>query len=103
MTLMKKNFTSNADELPDHLRYSIHLNSFRKQEAARLRVQELKNLRYNAFMIPGNIPRKGLFHRVFTGNFTDFESAGKACLELKGKKEFRKDIHVVDRKWMTAK
>ncbi len=91
-----------TNELPENIHYSIHVNSFKKQGDARLRVRELKELGCDAFIMPANIPGKGLFYRIFTGAFSDYESAMKACTKLKETKGFRQDIHVADRKWMLA-
>jgi hypothetical protein len=40
-----------------------------------------------------------LYHRVFVGTFKTYKEAEEACKELKTKKAFSQDIHIVDKKW----
>jgi len=98
--IKKKYHFNNSKILPNHVNYSIHINSFSQQKRAQLRVQELKSMQYDSFIIPSNVFGKGLFYRVFTGKFGDYQSASDACRELSGEKGFKNNIHVVDRKWM---
>jgi hypothetical protein len=50
-------------------------------------------------MIPAQIPARGLFHRIFVGRYDDKEQAGNICNQLRERREFTRDIHVVDRQW----
>ena len=50
-------------------------------------------------MIPARIPQKGFFHRIFVGSYTTKGQAGSICNQLREKREFSRDIHVVDRQW----
>ena len=89
--------------LPDHVNYSIHINSFSKQKTAQVRLQKLKSMQYDAFVIPSNVSGKGLIYRVFTGKFGDYQFALDACRKLSMEKGFENNIHVADRKWMLTK
>ncbi|CAN2042397.1 SPOR domain-containing protein [Candidatus Magnetomoraceae bacterium gMMP-15] len=84
---------------PVSLPYSIHVNSLPRKELADKRVNDLIQMNYESFMIPVSIPDQGVIYRIFVGRFKGFTPATNLCQELKNKKEFEEDIHVVDRKW----
>lgn len=79
--------------------YSVHVNSYPKQQMAEERVTELNRMNYDSFMVPADIPDRGTWYRVFVGKFKDRASAESLCKSLKEKKEFASDIHVADRQW----
>ena len=56
-------------------------------------------MNYQCFMISAQIPRKGLFHRIYIGAYTAKATAESECRRFRGRKEFPSDIHVVDRQW----
>jgi len=84
---------------PNNARYSIHVGSYLDRLEAEKRARQLASLNYECFMIPARIPQKGFFHRIFVGGYTDKEQAGNICNQLRAKREFTRDIHVVDRQW----
>ena len=78
--------------------YSIHVNSYSKRENAEKRIKQLLEMDYNSFLVPADIPGKGRYYRVFIGQFNDIEDARDILNIYRTKKEFRKDIHIMDRK-----
>ena len=84
---------------PDNARYSIHVGSYLDRLEAEKRARQLTALNYECFLIPARIPQKGFFHRIFVGGYTDKVQAGAICNQLRAKREFTRDIHVVDRQW----
>jgi len=108
-TLMKKPSvarTPDRDKLivtkelwPAMLGYSIHVGSYLQEARAKKRLSQLKQANYDVFMIPAHVPGKGFYYRIFVGKFKDLDSAKMVCQALKSKKDFSRDIHVVDRDW----
>jgi len=84
---------------PDNARYSIHVGSYLDRKEAEKRARQLVALNYDCFMIPARIPQKGFFHRIFVGSYSDKTRAGDICNQLRARREFTRDIHVVDRQW----
>ena len=84
---------------PGAARYSIHVGSYLDRLEAEKRARQLTALNYECFMIPAQIPERGLFHRIFVGRYDDKEQAGNICNQLRERREFTRDIHVVDRQW----
>jgi general secretion pathway protein D len=84
---------------PDNARYSIHVGSYLDRREAEKRARQLAALNYDCFMIPARIPQKGFFHRIFVGSYIDKSRAGDICDQLRERREFTRDIHVVDRQW----
>jgi len=84
---------------PESIRYSVHVNSFPEKELAEERIKELSRREYECYLVYVQIPSMGSYYRVFVGNFDNIKSAQSFCEELKDRKEFAKDLHVVDRKW----
>jgi len=84
---------------PGTARYSIHVGSYLDRLEAEKRARQLAALNYECFMIPAQIPERGLFHRIFVGRYDDKEQAGNICNQLRERREFTRDIHVVDRQW----
>lgn len=83
---------------PDKLPYSIHVNSYTDKKNAEKRISKLMEMDYESFLVSANIPGRGLFYRVFVGRFNDIEDAKQRLSVYRNKKEFRKDIHIMDRK-----
>ena len=90
-------------EWQDSEPFSIHINSFRRKEPALKRCNDLSLKEYNCFTIPVNIPGMELYYRIFVGKFKTYKEAEEVCRELKTKKAFSQDIHVVDKKWALGK
>jgi general secretion pathway protein D len=89
-----------AQELwPRTLPFSIQVNSFSRKDAAEKRVRDLTRLDYEGFMVPVEIPGRGVFYRVYVGRFRNRDSAESFCNRLRERREFQKDIHVVTRGW----
>jgi cell division septation protein DedD len=84
---------------PAAAQYSIHVGSYIDRVEAEKRVRQLTSLDYECFMIPARIPQKGFFHRIFVGSYTSKARAGDVCNQLRERREFSRDIHVVDRQW----
>jgi general secretion pathway protein D len=84
---------------PENTRYSIHVGSYLDRFEAEKRARQLAALGYDTFMIPAQIPQKGFFHRIFVGHYVTEAQAGVICDQLRERREFTRDIHVVDRKW----
>ena len=84
---------------PDDARYSIHVGSYLDRFEAEKRARQLASLDYECFMIPARIPQKGFFHRIFVGSYMNKAQAGDVCNQLRERREFTRDIHVVDRQW----
>ena len=78
--------------------YSVHVNSYQTQPVTDERVRELKSLGYDAFSIFTDIPGKGRYHRVFVGHFKNMVEANEALLLYSKRKEFARDIHVMNRR-----
>lgn len=87
------------DLWPANLPYSIHVNSLTQKDGVERRIRELETMNYDCFVVPKEIPGRGLFYRIYVGRFKDRESAEILCDRLKERKEFQKDIHVVTREW----
>ena len=79
--------------------YSIHVGSYLDRLEAEKRARQLAALNYECFMIPAQIPQRGLFHRIFVGSYSNKDQAGNICNQLRERREFTRDIHVVDRQW----
>jgi general secretion pathway protein D len=84
---------------PENTRYSIHVGSYLDRFEAEKRARQLAALGYDTFMIPAQIPQKGFFHRIFVGHYVTEAQAGVICDQLRERREFTRDIHVVDRQW----
>ena len=84
---------------PGTARYSIHVGSYLDRLEAEKRARQLAALNYECFMIPAQIPQRGLFHRIFVGSYGNKDQAGTICNQLRERREFTRDIHVVDRQW----
>jgi hypothetical protein len=50
-------------------------------------------------LISAQIPRKGLFHRIYIGAYAAKSEADDECRRFRDRREFPRDIHVVDRQW----
>jgi general secretion pathway protein D len=79
--------------------YSVHVNSYPRQQMAEERILQLERLNFDAFMVAADVPDKGRWYRVFVGRFKDRPSAESFWKSLKERSDFRSDIHVVNRQW----
>jgi general secretion pathway protein D len=95
----KKGDLRDAGVWPEAARYSIHVNSYQDRTEAEKRIEELKKLGYDCFLIPAQVAGKGFFHRIFVGGFTGYSKAVAKCDQLKNRREFSRDIHVINRSW----
>ena len=84
---------------PENAVYSIHVGSYLDRKEAEKRAQQLAGMNYQCFLIPVQIPRKGFFHRIYIGAYTVKATAEDECRRFRARKEFPRDIHVVDRQW----
>ncbi|MBW1723308.1 MAG: SPOR domain-containing protein [Deltaproteobacteria bacterium] len=93
--------SANTEEAwPPSTPYSIQVNSFLRPDDAELRVKSLRESGYDSFTFSKYIPSKQrIYYRVFVGRFPDLKSAKEYREILLGRKQFRKDIHVVKRDW----
>lgn len=89
--------------LPDDTYFTIQVNSYENIKDADARVVVLENLGYKSFMKRVDISEKGTWHRVFVGRYKGYSKADDACRELRKRKEFADDIHVVDRAYVYEK
>jgi general secretion pathway protein D len=83
---------------PPETPYSIQVNSYTNEKEALKRVQSLKRMNYDCFMLPADISGEGRYYRVFVGQFESHSAAQNFYNQLKKKKHFRKDILMVNRK-----
>ncbi|MDJ0856895.1 MAG: tetratricopeptide repeat protein [Desulfobacterales bacterium] len=90
---------SYGTDWPENAAYSIHVGSYLDRKEAEKRAQQLSGMNYQCFMISAQIPRKGLFHRIYIGAYEAKSKAEDECNRFRGRKEFPRDIHVVDRQW----
>ena len=81
----------------DSCPYSIHVNSYTQRKHAEKRMEELTRLNYESFFVMAQIAGKGLYYRVFVGQFENMAAADDVCRQLKEKDEFAKDIHVMNK------
>ncbi|MBW1862999.1 MAG: SPOR domain-containing protein [Deltaproteobacteria bacterium] len=80
--------------------YTIQVNSYIHKKDAEKRVENLTRLEYDCFTHSGYRPSNDrTVYRVFVGKYIGFKSAEEACKALRSKKDFRKDIYVVNRRW----
>jgi general secretion pathway protein D len=84
---------------PETAAYSIHVGSYLDRKEAEKRARQLAAMDYQCFMIPAQIPRKGFFHRIYIGAYTAKSTAEAECQRYRARREFSRDIHVVDRQW----
>lgn len=84
---------------PEAANYSVHVGSYTDWGEAEIRLAQLSELGYTPFTIPADVPRKGMFHRIFVGAFATKAAAETACEAYRARPEFARDIHVVDRQW----
>lgn len=84
---------------PESVRYSVHVNSFPEKKLAEARIEALRRTGYDCYLVYAHVPSMGNYYRIFVGKFDGVTPARSFCQELKGKKEFAKDIHVADREW----
>ena len=80
--------------------YSIHVNSFTSESLAEKRVKDLSSTGCDSFVVPADVPGKGVYYRVLVGRYESFKTAREACFKLKEDSGFEKGIHVVERKWI---
>lgn len=59
------------EETRDISGYTIHLESWQKEQTASERVRFLRSLGLEAFSYRVNLPEKGVYYRVFVGRFDD--------------------------------
>jgi general secretion pathway protein D len=86
-------------EWPEDATYSIHVGSYLDRKEAEKRARQLASLEYQCFLIPAQIPRKGFFHRIYIGAYQNKSTAEEECRRYRERREFSRDIHVVDRQW----
>ena len=86
-------------EWPEEATYSIHVGSYLDRHEAEKRVRQLSGMDYDCFMISAEIPRKGFFHRIYIGTYDAKDIAEEECRRYRERREFSRDIHVVDRQW----
>jgi general secretion pathway protein D len=84
---------------PEDAAYSIHVGSYLDRKKAEKRAQQLAGMNYQCFLISAQIPRKGLFHRIYIGAYAAKSEADDECRRFRDRREFPRDIHVVDRQW----
>jgi len=65
--------------------YTLRIASFRTQERALKKIQEVKYLNYPVYIVKSNIPGKGIWYRVLIGKFKTQKEALEVRRELKGK------------------
>ncbi len=82
---------------PPETPYSIQVNSYINETDALKRVQSLKRMNYECFMLPAHISGKSSYYRIFVGQFKGYSAAQDSYNLLKKEKHFRKDIHIVNR------
>ncbi len=86
--------------LPGEHSLTIQVNSYKEQDKARQRADELETLGYKTWVMEADIPGKGIFHRVFVGQFNSYNIADAACREMLEKEYFAHDIRVVDKSYV---
>lgn len=82
--------------LPGDGFFSIHVNSFRDVKEAETRSMNLKKMGYETWVKRADIPDKGIYHRVFVGQFGSYAAADQAMEKMVEKPEFDSDIYIVD-------
>ena len=82
----------------DSLPYSIHVNSYTQKKHAEKRIEELARLNYDSFFVSAHVNGKGIYYRVFVGQFENMAAADAMCRQLKEKDVFAKDIHVMNKR-----
>ena len=83
---------------PPETPYSIQVNSYTNEKEALKRIQSLKQMNYNCFMLSADVSGKGRYYGIFVGQFKSYSEAQNFYNLVKTKKHFRKDIYVVNRK-----
>lgn len=91
---------SDNEFLPGDTYFSIQVNSFRDVKDAMVRAMELEKMGYKTWTEKADIPGKGIYHRVFVGQYHGYSSADEALSEMIKKPEFTDDIHIVDRAYV---
>ncbi len=86
--------------LPGEHSLTIQVNSYKEQDKARQRADELETLGYKTWVMEADIPGRGVFHRVFVGQFNSYNIADAACREMLEKEYFAHDIRIVDRSYV---
>jgi general secretion pathway protein D len=86
-------------EWPATAAFSIHVGSYLDRQEAEKRARQLSGMDYKCFMISAEIPRKGFFHRIYIGAYHTRDIAETECRRYRERREFSRDIHVVDRQW----
>ncbi len=89
--------------LPSDKFYSIQIYSSKDEKESENKAEQIREIGYQAWVKPADIKDKGMFYRVFLGQYTSYQEAEQARLELLKKDGFRKDIHIVDRAYVYGK
>jgi general secretion pathway protein D len=79
--------------------FTIHVASYKDKKEADERIRRLTRDGYECFAVYTDVAGKGFFYRIFVGRFRNKGVADVFCDELKTKKGFARDIHVVTRGW----
>ncbi len=86
--------------LPSDAYFSIQVYSTKIEEDAKNKLKELENLEYKTWIRPREIGEKGIFYRVFVGQYDSYKGAEEKRQELLTNKIFPRDIHIVDRAYV---
>lgn len=83
--------------------FSIQVYSARKKKDADNMAAVIRKQGYAAWIKPGMVKGKGRYFRVFAGQFTSYDQAEQARLDMNTTGIFSKDIHIVDKDYVYKK
>ncbi len=89
--------------LPSDEYFSIQVYSFNDEIDAKERSKELQELGSKTWIRSADVDGKGIFYRVFIGQYGSYQAAETALQEMLTKDIFPSDIHIVDRAYVYEK
>jgi general secretion pathway protein D len=86
--------------LPTRDYFSIQVYSSKDEADAQKKSKEISDMGHQTYIRPAEIKERGIYYRVFLGQYTSYQRAEDKRLELLTNDVFAKDIHIVDRDYV---
>jgi len=86
--------------LPSDNYFSVQVYSSKDEVDAEKKSEALENMDYKTWVRPAQVEDKGIFYRIFVGQYDSYKKAEEARQKMLKKIIFPKDIHIVDRTYV---
>ncbi|RLC02116.1 MAG: hypothetical protein DRH34_07940 [Deltaproteobacteria bacterium] len=86
--------------LPSDNYFSVQVYSSKDEMDAEKKSEALENMDYKTWVRPAQVEDKGIFYRIFVGQYDSYQKAEEARQKMLKKIIFPKDIHIVDRTYV---